>query len=81
MPKPSKRLDRDVEKSGHWIIVWTREAKFKVTQGFTMKKFVADLNSHTCSCYFWDLVEIPCRHVIVATNYWLDQPQYYVKIL
>jgi len=46
-----------------------------------MKKFVADLNSHTCSCYFWDLVEIPCRHVIVATNYWLDQPQYYVKIL
>jgi len=39
---------------------------FEVTQGFTMEKFIVDLTNHTCSCYFWDLVGIPCRHVVAT---------------
>jgi len=69
MPKPNKRLDRKIEKSGNWFIVWTRDGKFEVTQGFTMDKFIVNLTNHTCTCYFWDLVGIPCRHVVVAINY------------
>jgi len=31
-----------------------------------MEKFVIDLTSRRCSCYFWELVGIPCRHAIVV---------------
>lgn len=73
MQKLSKSLDKEVLKNGNWVVVWTIGAMFEVTQGFTMKKFMIDLDSHTYSCYFWDLVRIPCRHVIVASNYRLEQ--------
>ncbi|XP_047178286.1 uncharacterized protein LOC124845263 [Vigna umbellata] len=63
MPKPRKRLDREVEKSGNWLPVWAGGSQVEVTHGFTMDKFVVDLSNHTCTCYFWDLVGIPCRHV------------------
>jgi len=46
-----------------------------------MDKFVVDLTNHRCSCYFWDLVGIPCRHVIIAINYKLEQHQDYLHPL
>ena len=78
MPKPNKRLDREIEKSGNWFAVWTGDGKFEVTQGFTMEKFIVDLTNHTCTCYFWDLVGIPCRHVVAAINYRVEQPSDFV---
>jgi len=78
MPKPQKRLDREIEKSGNWLPVWAGDSKFEVTQGFTMEKFVVDLSNHSCSCYFWDLVGIPCRHVVAAINYKVENPEDYV---
>ncbi|XP_027903766.1 uncharacterized protein LOC114163669 [Vigna unguiculata] len=33
MPKPQKRLDREIEKSGNWLPVWAGDSKFEVTQG------------------------------------------------
>jgi len=50
----------------------------KVTQGFTMEKFIVDLGNRRCSCYFWKWVGIPYRHAIDAINYKLEQPQDYV---
>jgi len=47
MPKPQKRLDREVEKSGNWLPMWAEGAKFEVTQGFTMEKFMVDLSNHS----------------------------------
>jgi len=78
MPKPQKRLDREVEKNGNWLPVWAGGAKFEVTQGFTMEKFVVDLSNHSCTCYFWDLIGIPCRHVVAAINYKVENPEAYV---
>ncbi|XP_052723721.1 uncharacterized protein LOC108344539 [Vigna angularis] len=78
MPKPRNRLDGEVEKSGNWIPTWAGAAKFEVTHGFTMDKFVVDLSNHSCSCYFWDLVGIPCRHAVAAINYKLENPEDYV---
>jgi len=43
-----------------------------------MEKFVVDLSNHRCSCYFWDLVGIPCRHVVAAINYKVENPEDYV---
>ncbi|XP_022631475.1 uncharacterized protein LOC111240565 [Vigna radiata var. radiata] len=78
MPKPRKRLDKEVEKSGNWLPVWAGGSKFEVTHGFTMDKFIVDLSNHTCTCYFWDLVGIPCRHAVAAIHYKLENPEQYV---
>ncbi|XP_052733631.1 uncharacterized protein LOC128196507 [Vigna angularis] len=78
MPKPRKRLDREVEKSGNWLPVWAGGAKFEVIHGFTMDKFVVDISNNSCSCYFWDLVGIPCRHAVAAIHYKLENPEDYV---
>jgi len=37
-----------------------------------------DLSNHTCTCYFWDLIGIPCRHVVAAINYKVKNPEAYV---
>ncbi|XP_014506267.1 uncharacterized protein LOC106766018 [Vigna radiata var. radiata] len=78
MPKSRKRLDREVEKSGNWLPVWAGGSQFEVTHGFTMDKFVVDLSNHTCTCYLWDLVGIPCRHVVAAIHYKSENPENYV---
>jgi len=39
-----------------------------------MEKFVVDLSKHSYTCYFWDLVGIPCRHVVAAINYKIENP-------
>lgn len=31
MPKPRRRLDREVENSGNWLATWVGERKFEVT--------------------------------------------------
>jgi len=43
-----------------------------------MEKFFVDLGNCSCSCYFWELVGIPYKHVIATINYKLEQPQDYV---
>jgi len=59
--------------------VWIRDAKFEVTQGFTKEKFVVNLTNNSCSCYFWDLVGIPYRHVVASIYYKIENPEDYVQ--
>ncbi|RHN59870.1 putative transcription factor interactor and regulator CCHC(Zn) family [Medicago truncatula] len=40
--------------------------------------FIVDLDKRTCSCNFWDLVGIPCRHAVVSIGRALETPQSYV---
>ncbi|WVZ03193.1 hypothetical protein V8G54_023999 [Vigna mungo] len=80
MPRPRKRLDKEIEKSGNWIPTWAGAEKFKVTHGFTMDKFVVDLSNNSCSCYSWDLIGIPCRHAIAAITYKVQNPEDYVHV-
>ena len=42
-----------------------------------MKKIVVDLSNRSCSCYFWNLVGIPCRHAVAAINYKVENPEDY----
>ncbi|KAI5388040.1 hypothetical protein KIW84_073940 [Lathyrus oleraceus] len=39
-----------------------------------LRSFVVDLAKHTCSCNFWDLVGIPCRHGVTAIHRKVDDP-------
>src|ERR1044072_6304014 len=40
--------------------------------------FVIDLNTSECSCNFWQLVGIPCKHAISWMNARRDDPEDYV---
>nr|KYP71449.1 hypothetical protein KK1_010708 [Cajanus cajan] len=78
MPKPRKRLDREIEKSGNWLASWCNVSKFEVTHMARRDRFVVDLKAHSCSCNFWELVGIPCRHAVAAITYSGEDPELYV---
>ncbi|XP_045791599.1 uncharacterized protein LOC123886314 [Trifolium pratense] len=42
------------------------------------KEFVVDIAKETCSCNFWELIEIPCRHVVAALGYKKQNPSDFV---
>lgn len=79
MPKPRKRLDREIEMSGNWFATWAGELKFEVTHSLLIEKFVVDLENRTCKCNFWELVGIPCRHAVAAICMKGDDPAMYVS--
>ncbi|GAU09980.1 hypothetical protein TSUD_391720 [Trifolium subterraneum] len=78
MPKPKKRLDWEIEKSGNWFPTWAGGLKFEVTHFHFVDKFVVDLGKRSCSCNFWELVGIPCRHAVAAITMKGEDPITYV---
>lgn len=78
MPKPRRRLDREIEKSGNWLATWGGDLKFQVAHTLFTDRFIVDLKSGSCSCRFWELVGIPCRHVVAAITYRGGAPERYV---
>ncbi|XP_058776742.1 uncharacterized protein LOC131651088 [Vicia villosa] len=62
MSMPRKRLDKEV-----------------VNHTFDGHQFIVDLsNKKTCTCCFWELVGIPCGHVIAAMSYLKLDPETFV---
>ena len=51
---------------------------FEVKHMTRQDGFVIDLNTSECSCNFWQLVGIPCRHAISGMNARCDDPEDYV---
>lgn len=41
-------------------------------------QYVVDLNKHTCGCRKWDLIGIPCLHVVSAIQGFKQRPESYV---
>ncbi|XP_029129899.1 uncharacterized protein LOC114916709 [Cajanus cajan] len=78
MPKPRKRLDREIQMSGNWLATWASELKFEVTHTIFCDKFIVNLGAYSCTCNFWELVGIPCRHVVAAICMRGDKPEDYV---
>jgi hypothetical protein len=66
MPMPRKRLNVEVEKVGNWIATWGNNLEFEVEEVGGARRFSVDLTKRSCSCNFWELVGIPCRHDITA---------------
>lgn len=82
MPKPRRRLDKEVQKSGDWLAAWAGERKFEVTHTHThtlfTDRFIVDLIAWSCTCNFWELVGMPCRHAVAAITYKGNTPEKYV---
>lgn len=78
IPRPMKRLDWEVEKAKSWFIEHVGEFLFKVTHTLFTKKFILNLTTRNCSCNFWELVGIPCRHVVSAIQYNREKSVNYV---
>ena len=52
IPKPRKRLDKEVEYSENWFPTWARELKLEVTYRLFTDRFVVNLQVHTYSFNF-----------------------------
>ncbi|XP_058769018.1 uncharacterized protein LOC131642868 [Vicia villosa] len=78
MPIPRKRLDKEVMLSGHWLPTWAMDATFEVNHSYNGQKFVVDISKRSCSCNFWELVGIPCRHAIAALGFRQQNPEDFV---
>jgi len=78
MPKPLRRLDREIEKSASWAAIYSGGMSFQVTTNLMTESFIVNLDKKTCSCNFWELVGIPCRHAVAAITKAVEDPVNYV---
>lgn len=78
LPKPLKRLSWEVNKSASWLPTQCGEGKYEVKHAVSGEGFTVDLNRHYCSCNFWELVGIPCRHACAGMSYSRHNPEDYV---
>ncbi|CAI8605785.1 unnamed protein product [Vicia faba] len=78
MPNPRKRLDKETYLSGEWLPTWSSGDLWQVHHPYNGLQFVVDIGKKTCTCCFWDLVGIPCRHVVSALQYQNLDPEKYV---
>ncbi|XP_058759808.1 uncharacterized protein LOC131633114 [Vicia villosa] len=78
MSKPLRRFDKEIEKCANWLPTYAGRLTFQVTYVMFIDNFVVDLAKKTCSCKFWDLVGIPCRHAVATIHRKVDDPIKYV---
>ncbi|XP_058767169.1 uncharacterized protein LOC131640807 [Vicia villosa] len=78
MPIPRKGLDTEVDMSGHWLPTWAMDEKFQVTHSYNKQQLVVDIARKSCTCNFWELVGIPCRHAVAALSFRKQNPELFV---
>src|ERR1044072_578380 len=78
MPNPLKRLSHEVKRSGMWIAKLCGEGLFEVSHAVSPEGYQVNLKKRTCSCNFWELVGIPCRHACAAIARARGKPEEYV---
>lgn len=66
---PKKLLYNEILLSGQWLPTWSICDIWQVHHPYNGLQFVVVLGKKTCSCCFWDLVGIPCRHVVFDMHY------------
>jgi hypothetical protein len=69
MPMPQRRLEKEINMTGYWHCTWVIHEEFQVAHEFNGQQFIVNTAKKTCTCNFWDLVGIPCRHVVCAISY------------
>jgi hypothetical protein len=77
-PKPKFRLDKEIELCGNWEPHWSGDEIFQVEHIHNHSSFIVDISKRTCSCNFWDLIGIPCRHAVAALGYRSHDPADFV---
>ncbi|XP_052621585.1 uncharacterized protein LOC111909209 [Lactuca sativa] len=66
----------DARKKGvsQYIVRWNGANKYQVT-GALQDQHVVDVRNQTCTCRKWELMGIPCRHVIATLNEMSKDPE------
>ncbi|XP_028779040.1 uncharacterized protein LOC114735508 [Neltuma alba] len=75
-PRPRKRLDKEVAECRKWEARYAGNNRYEVS--FNTHKFKVDLTAKTCSCYWWQLNGIPCRHAAACIYAKREDPHDYV---
>ncbi|KAI5416382.1 hypothetical protein KIW84_041449 [Lathyrus oleraceus] len=75
---PRLKLDKEVELDGNWIPNWFGETIWKVERFHTRHSFIVDISTRTCTCNFWELISIPCRHALSALGFRNQYPEDFV---
>jgi hypothetical protein len=66
MPMPQRRLEKEVSMTGHWQATWVINEEFQIAHEYNGQQFIVNIGKKSCTCNFWDLVGIPCRHAVAA---------------
>ncbi|KAI5401119.1 hypothetical protein KIW84_065818 [Lathyrus oleraceus] len=77
-PRPRFRLDKEVEHVGNWIPNCSGDTLWQVKHAHTRNSFIVDTSKKICTCNFWELVRIPCRHAVVALGFRNQFPKDFV---
>ncbi|GAU21282.1 hypothetical protein TSUD_286920 [Trifolium subterraneum] len=78
LPMPQRRLENEVSMTGYWQPTWVIHEEFQVAHQFNGQQFIVNTAKKTCTCNFWELVGIPCRHAVTAISYQGKDPLDYV---
>ncbi|XP_039682969.1 uncharacterized protein [Medicago truncatula] len=79
MPMPRKRLDKEITLAAHWRSTWSGIGEqFQVMHTYNRQQFIVDIAKRSCSCNFWEIVGIPCRHVVAALGKRKQRPEMFV---
>jgi hypothetical protein len=75
MPMPMKRLEKEIVMAGTWHPTLSSAGEiWQVSHQYNGQQFIVDTLKKTCSCNFWQLVGIPCRHAVAALGYRSQDP-------
>lgn len=79
MPMPRKRLDKEITLAAHWRSTWSGIGEqFQVMHTYNRQQFIVDIAKRSCSCNFWEIVGIPCRHAVSALGKRKQRPEMFV---
>ncbi|XP_028080654.1 uncharacterized protein LOC114282202 [Camellia sinensis] len=76
-PKIQDHLEKMKVDASGWIPRWNGNEQFEVVGPYG-ERHKLDLQSWTCGCTEWDLSNIPCAHVVAATNFLGQELEKYV---
>ncbi|XP_050117655.1 uncharacterized protein LOC126595385 [Malus sylvestris] len=75
-PTKDEEMMKMVEVGRHWNVCLSSEHIFEVRDEYSV---MMDLQSHTCSCYQWQIKGFPCAHALAAILKDGGNPYDYVK--
>ena len=75
-PRIKRKLDENVKHSRRWQATWDGDTKYMVRQG--TRSVTVNLEERTCDCRAWELIGIPCSHVVAAIHDKRQQPLSYM---
>ncbi|KAK2450797.1 hypothetical protein QL285_009897 [Trifolium repens] len=72
---PMKRLEKEIVMADtlHPTLSSAGEI-WQVSHQYKGQQFIVDTLKKTCSCNFWELVGIPCRHAVAPLGYRFQDP-------